>query len=32
MGEIVNIMGGGGLLPLITSEVAQKLLMAWKAI
>jgi len=32
MGEIVNIVGGGGVLPLITSEVAQKLLMAWKAI
>jgi hypothetical protein len=32
MGEIVNIMGGGGLIPLITTEVAQKLLMAWKAI
>ncbi|WP_224245171.1 hypothetical protein [Hyalangium gracile] len=32
MGEIVNIMGGGGVLPLITTEVAHKLLMAWKAI
>jgi hypothetical protein len=32
MGEIVNIVGGGGVLPLITSEVAHKLLMAWKAI
>jgi hypothetical protein len=32
MGEIVNIVGGGGVLPLITTEVAQKLLMAWKAI
>ncbi|HEX5749293.1 MAG TPA: hypothetical protein VFZ09_23895 [Archangium sp.] len=30
--EIVNIVGGGGVLPLITTEVAQKLLMAWKAI
>lgn len=32
MAEIVNIVGGGGVLPLITSEVAHKLLMAWKAI
>jgi hypothetical protein len=32
MGEIVNIMGGGGVIPLITTEVAHKLLMAWKAI
>ncbi len=32
MSEIVNIVGGGGVLPLITTEVAQKLLMAWKAI
>jgi hypothetical protein len=32
MGEIVNIVGGGGVLPLITTEVAHKLLMAWKAI
>lgn len=32
MSEIVNIVGGGGVLPLITSEVAAKLLMAWKAI
>ncbi|GEL71938.1 hypothetical protein [Myxococcus virescens] len=31
MSEIVNIVGGGGVLPLITSEVASKLLMAWKA-
>ncbi|QRN93981.1 hypothetical protein JRI60_33150 [Archangium violaceum] len=30
--EIVNIVGGGGVLPLITTEVAQKLLMAWKAL
>ena len=30
--EIVNIVGGGGVLPLITTEVAQKLLLAWKAI
>jgi hypothetical protein len=32
MSEIVNIVGGGGVLPLITTEVAHKLLMAWKAI
>jgi hypothetical protein len=32
MSEIVNIVGGGGVLPLITTEVAQKLLLAWKAI
>jgi hypothetical protein len=32
MGEIVNIVGGGGVLPLITAEVGQKLLMAWKSI
>jgi ribosome modulation factor len=32
MSEIVNIVGGGGVLPLITSEVASKLLLAWKAI
>jgi hypothetical protein len=32
MGEIVNIVGGGGVLPLITTEVAHKLLMAWKAL
>jgi hypothetical protein len=32
MSEIVNIVGGGGVLPLITTEVASKLLMAWKAI
>jgi hypothetical protein len=32
MSEIVNILGGGGVLPLITTEVAHKLLMAWKAI
>lgn len=32
MGEIVNIMGGGGVIPLITTEVAHKLLMAWKSI
>lgn len=32
MAEIVNIMGGGGVIPLITTEVAHKLLMAWKAI
>jgi hypothetical protein len=30
--EIVNIVGGGGVLPLLTTEVAQKLLLAWKAI
>jgi len=30
--EIVNIVGGGGVLPLITTEVARKLLMAWKAL
>jgi hypothetical protein len=30
--EIVNIVGGGGVLPLITTEVAHKLLMAWKAL
>ena len=30
--EIVNIVGGGGVLPLITSEVARKLLTAWKAL
>ncbi|MCE9667211.1 hypothetical protein LY474_05225 [Myxococcus stipitatus] len=30
--EIVNIVGGGGVLPLITTEVASKLLLAWKAI
>lgn len=30
--EIVNIVGGGGVLPLITTEVAQKLLTAWKAL
>ncbi|WP_095992379.1 hypothetical protein [Cystobacter fuscus] len=29
--EIVNIVGGGGVLPLITTEVAQALLDAWKA-
>lgn len=29
--EVVNIVGGGGVLPLITTEVAQELLMAWKA-
>ncbi|MFY1825120.1 hypothetical protein ACN47A_04350 [Myxococcus fulvus] len=32
MAEIVNIVGGGGVLPLITTEVASKLLLAWKAI
>ncbi|MCP3142575.1 hypothetical protein [Pyxidicoccus xibeiensis] len=32
MSEIVNIVGGGGVLPLITTEVASKLLLAWKAI
>jgi hypothetical protein len=32
MSEIVNIVGGGGVLPLITTEVASKLLTAWKAI
>jgi hypothetical protein len=32
MSEIVNIVGGGGIVPLITTEVAHKLLMAWKAI
>ncbi|HYH99290.1 hypothetical protein [Hyalangium sp.] len=32
MSEIVNILAGGGVVPLITTEVAQKLLMAWKAI
>jgi len=32
LSEIVNIVGGGGVLPLITTEVAGKLLMAWKAI
>ncbi|RKH50603.1 hypothetical protein [Corallococcus llansteffanensis] len=32
MSEIVNIVGGGGVLPLITTEVAAKLLLAWKAI
>jgi hypothetical protein len=30
--EIVNIVGGGGVLPLITTEVARKLLTAWKAL
>lgn len=30
--EIVNIVGGGGVLPLLTSEVADKLLLAWKAL
>ncbi|MBF5041285.1 hypothetical protein FGE12_02725 [Aggregicoccus sp. 17bor-14] len=30
--EIVNIVGGGGVLPLLTAEVAQKLLTAWKAL
>jgi hypothetical protein len=30
--EIVNIVGGGGVLPLITTEVANKLLTAWKAL
>lgn len=30
--EIVNIVGGGGVLPLITTEVANKLLLAWKAL
>lgn len=30
--EIVNIVGGGGVLPLLTSEVAQKLFTAWKAL
>lgn len=30
--EIVNIVGGGGVLPLLTTEVAQKLLVAWKAL
>ncbi|MCP3101353.1 hypothetical protein LZ198_20985 [Myxococcus sp. K15C18031901] len=30
--EIVNIVGGGGVLPLITTEVASKLLLAWKAL
>jgi len=29
--EIVNIVGGGGVLPLITTEVAQALLGAWRA-
>ena len=29
--EIVNIVGGGGVLPLITTEVARELLRAWKA-
>lgn len=29
--HIVNIVGGGGVLPLITSEVAQSLLMAYRA-
>ncbi|OJH38485.1 hypothetical protein [Cystobacter ferrugineus] len=29
--EIVNIVGGGGVLPLITTEVAQALLDAWRA-
>ncbi|WP_225412959.1 hypothetical protein [Stigmatella hybrida] len=32
MAEIVNIVGGGGVIPLITAEVAHKLLMAWKAL
>ncbi|MBU8896889.1 hypothetical protein KRR26_14820 [Corallococcus sp. M34] len=32
MSEIVNIVGGGGVLPLITTEVASKLLTAWKAL
>ncbi|RYZ37394.1 MAG: hypothetical protein EOO72_10585, partial [Myxococcaceae bacterium] len=32
MSEIVNIVGGGGVLPLITTEVASKLLLAWKAL
>jgi hypothetical protein len=32
MSKIVNIVGGGGIVPLITTEVAHKLLMAWKAI
>lgn len=30
--EIVNIVGGGGVLPLVTTEVANKLLLAWKAL
>jgi hypothetical protein len=30
--EIVNIVGGGGVIPLITTEVANKLLLAWKAL
>ena len=30
--EIVNIVGGGGVLPLLTREVADKLLLAWKAL
>jgi hypothetical protein len=30
--EIVNIVGGGGVLPLLTTEVAQKLLTAWRAL
>ncbi|MBM7115244.1 hypothetical protein [Archangium primigenium] len=29
--EIVNIVGGGGVLPLLTTEVASQLLHAWKA-
>ncbi|MDC0708504.1 hypothetical protein POL68_08490 [Stigmatella sp. ncwal1] len=32
LAEIVNIVGGGGVIPLITTEVAHKLLMAWKAL
>jgi hypothetical protein len=31
LSHIVNIVGGGGVLPLLTTEVAQSLLMAFKA-
>lgn len=31
LSHIVNIVGGGGVLPLVTSDVAQRLLTAWRA-
>ena len=31
LSHIVNIVGGGGVLPLITEEVAERLLTAWRA-
>jgi hypothetical protein len=31
LSHIVNIVGGGGVLPLITTEVARSLLMAFRA-